>query len=213
MKLNMFHALVLGSCITLPGSARQAHASGGHEPLEQTTTIGQGETLLVGAVDLTLVPADGVDKRLYLLKHEIRYWPFENEQVTLEQVPGFQNKWFFFVKVDRWDAKMASQTHTLRFETPDNRMMYILTFPLLARNCRGETKKTRHCTGGITNAGLYTLSAQRTATEDGGGWEYSFTKDPDDPDVRAAFERRYEVEYFTPEGDELGSHYLRVTRR
>lgn len=183
------------------------------EFLDDTTQIGPGETLLVGAVDFTLVPADSAHKRFYLLKHDIRYWPFDNEQVELEQVPGFRNKWFFFLKVDRWDANAASQTLTLRFETPNNRMMYILNFPLLTRLCKGDTPRTRHCTGGVTNAGLFTLNAQRTTGEDGGGYEYTSVSQPNDPDVRAAFERRYELDYYTPDDDELGSRYLRITRR
>jgi len=212
MRPNTIRARIWIACIAVMCGAPVGTDAFAQRPMAPPTTIEHGETLLVGAVDFTLVPVDGADKRFFLLKHHLRYWPFENENVQLEQVPGFRNKWFFFVKVDSWDAAQASHTLTLRFERPDNRMMYITTFPLISRVCEGNAKM-RHCTGGITSVGLFTLNAQRTETEDGPGWEYSFTATADDPDLRAAFERRYNLEHYTPDGDTLGSKYLRISRR
>ena len=107
----------------------------GQRLIERSVTIRQGETLLVGAIDLTQFPLDDPARSFYLVKHQERYWPFENEIVPIQKVTGFgDNKWFFFVKVDSWDANAAKHTLTLSLKSPVGLMEDMFTLPLLTQS-------------------------------------------------------------------------------
>ena len=180
-----------------------------HEPVVNEVSIDENESLLIGAIDMTSFTLDNAARAFYL-KGSVEYPPLAPQRLELESIRGFPEKLFFFVKVRPLEETVRG-SYTLAVEIGYRRFRNVVTIPVAVRRCAEPDDGKIPCGQGLTDMGSIVVGGSWPEGEEG-QMAYTFEREKD-PDVKKAFDRRFELEWVNREVEGGAKRTVIVVKR